>query len=111
MVDLRVEIAPGFSLKNPVMTASGTFGYGREYAEYMDIAKPGAIITKGLSLLPKTGNSGVRIAETACGLLNAIGLENIGIEQFLKNELPILRKLKADVVVISLVIIRMIMLP
>ncbi|MBN2808228.1 MAG: dihydroorotate dehydrogenase [Deltaproteobacteria bacterium] len=99
MVDLTVEIAPGLILKNPVLTASGTFGYGREYAPYFDIAKLGGIITKGLSLEPKTGNPGIRITETACGMLNAIGLENIGIEQFLSMELPLLRKLGAVVIV------------
>ncbi|MCK5540265.1 MAG: dihydroorotate dehydrogenase [Deltaproteobacteria bacterium] len=99
MVDLKVEIAPGVILKNPVLTASGTFGYGREYAPYFDIAKLGAIVTKGLSLQPKTGNPGVRITETACGMLNSIGLENIGVEKFLADELPILRKLDATVIV------------
>ncbi len=99
MVDLKVEIAPGVILKNPLLTASGTFGYGREYAPYFDISKLGAIISKGLSLQPKIGNPGVRIAETACGMLNAIGLENIGIEHFLADELPILQKLKAVVIV------------
>ncbi len=99
MVDLKVEIAPGIVLKNPVLTASGTFGYGREYAHYFDISKLGAIITKGLSLQPKTGNSGDRITETACGMLNAIGLENIGVERFLSDELPILQKLDATVIV------------
>ncbi len=99
MVDLKVEIAPGVILKNPVLTASGTFGYGREYASYFDISKLGAIISKGLSLQPKTGNLGVRITETACGMLNAIGLENIGVERFLADELPILRKLGAVVIV------------
>ncbi len=99
MVDLQVEIVPGLVLKNPVMTASGTFGYGREYTPYLDIAKLGAIITKGLSLKPKTGNPGTRITETACGMLNAIGLENIGIERFLSDELPQLKQLGADVIV------------
>ncbi len=99
MVDLKVEIAPGVTLKNPVLTASGTFGYGREYAPYFDISKLGAIITKGLSWQPKIGNSGVRITETACGMLNAIGLENIGVERFLIDELPILQKLNATVIV------------
>ncbi len=99
MVDLNVEIAPGVVLKNPVLTASGTFGYGREYADYLDIAELGAIITKGLSLKPKVGNPGVRITETACGMLNAIGLENIGIDSFITDELPVLQKLKAEVIV------------
>ncbi|MCD6430262.1 MAG: dihydroorotate dehydrogenase [Deltaproteobacteria bacterium] len=99
MVDLKVQIAPGVVLKNPVLTASGTFGYGREYAPYFDISKLGAIISKGLSLQPKTGNPGVRITETACGMLNAIGLENIGVERFLADELPILQELRATVIV------------
>ena len=99
MVDLNVEIASGVVLKNPVLTASGTFGYGREYADYLDIAELGAIITKGLSLKPKIGNPGVRITETACGMLNAIGLENIGIDSFIADELPVLQKLKAEVIV------------
>ena len=99
MVDLNVEIAPGVVLKNPVLTASGTFGYGREYADYLDIAELGAIITKGLSINPKIGNPGVRITETACGMLNAIGLENIGIDSFIADELPVLKKLKAEVIV------------
>ncbi len=99
MVDLKVEIAPGVILRNPVLTASGTFGYGREYADYLDIAELGAIITKGLSLKPKTGNPGVRIAESACGMLNAIGLENIGIDSFIADELPLLRALGTTVIV------------
>ncbi len=99
MVNLKVEIAPGVVLKNPVLTASGTFGYGCEYADYLDIAELGAIITKGLSLKPKVGNPGVRITETACGMLNAIGLENIGIDSFIADELPVLQKLKAEVIV------------
>ena len=99
MLDLNVEIAPGVVLKNPVLTASGTFGYGREYADYLNIAELGAIITKGLSLKPKVGNPGVRITETACGMLNAIGLENIGIDSFITDELPVLQKLKAEVIV------------
>ncbi len=99
MVDLKVEIAPGVVLQNPVLTASGTFGYGREYADYLNIAELGAIITKGLSLHPKTGNPGVRITETACGMLNAIGLENIGIDSFIADELPVLRDLGATVIV------------
>ncbi len=99
MVDLKVKIAPGVVLKNPVLTASGTFGYGREYVDYLDILELGAIITKGLSLEPKVGNPGVRIAETACGMLNAIGLENVGIDSFVADELPTLQKLKAEVIV------------
>jgi dihydroorotate dehydrogenase (NAD+) catalytic subunit len=99
MADLQVELLPGLVLKNPVMTASGTFGYGREYGNYLAIADLGAIVTKGLSLKPKAGNPGVRITETACGMLNAIGLENIGLEKFLAEEMPLLREAGATVVV------------
>jgi dihydroorotate dehydrogenase (NAD+) catalytic subunit len=99
MADLKIELLPGLVLDNPLMTASGTFGYGREYAAYFDLSLPGAIVTKGLSLAPKAGNPTPRICETACGMLNAIGLENIGVEQFLSRELPFLRTAGATVVV------------
>ena len=99
MTDLKVELLPGLTLANPVLSASGTFGYGREYSPYIDISSLGAVVTKGLSLAPRAGNPGVRITETACGMLNAIGLENIGIERFLKEELPFLRDSGAVVVV------------
>lgn len=79
-------------LKNPVMTASGTFGYGLEYSEFIDLNRPGAIVVKGLSVLPKEGNPPPRIIETAAGMLNSIGLQNIGIENFIKKKLPFLRK-------------------
>ena len=73
---LAVDIA-GLQLKNPVMPASGTFGYGEEYAPYLDLERLGAIVTKGLSLRPKAGNPTPRIAETSSGMLNAIGLQNV----------------------------------
>jgi dihydroorotate dehydrogenase (NAD+) catalytic subunit len=88
--DLRVRIA-GLELKNPVLTASGTFGYGLEYAEATDLSRIGAIIVKGLSLLPSQGNPEPRVVETAAGLLNAVGLENIGVEAFLEHKLPRLK--------------------
>jgi dihydroorotate dehydrogenase (NAD+) catalytic subunit len=96
--DLSVEIA-GLRLKNPVMPASGTFGYGEEYAPYLDLEELGAIITKGLSLEPKAGNPTPRIAETDGGMLNAIGLQNVGLEAFVKDKLPFLRKLSTPVIV------------
>jgi len=99
MIDLSVSLASGLRLKNPVMTASGTFGYGREYEPYLELNKLGAVVTKGLSLLPKPGNEPPRIMETPCGMLNAIGLENIGVEAFLSNELPVLKAAQATVVV------------
>lgn len=90
-MNLAVNIG-GLRLKNPVMTASGTFGYGLEYSEFIDLNRPGAIVVKGLSVLPKEGNPPPRIIETAAGMLNSIGLQNIGIENFIKKKLPFLRK-------------------
>lgn len=89
-IDIAVTIG-GMELKNPVMTASGTFGYGEEYAEFLDLSRLGAVVVKGLSLMPKEGNPPPRIVETASGMLNAIGLQNIGIERFIHEKLPFLR--------------------
>jgi len=99
MIDLSVSLAPGLRLKNPVMTASGTFGYGCEYEPYLELDRLGAVVTKGLSLRPKAGNQPPRITETPCGMLNAIGLENIGVEAFLRDELPGLKAAGTTVVV------------
>ena len=85
-------------LKNPVLTASGTFGYGLEYDPYFDIAQLGGICTKGLSLEPRDGNPPQRIAETPAGMLNAIGLANIGVEAFCHHKLPQLRERGVTVV-------------
>ena len=90
--DLTVHIG-GVSLKNPVMTASGTFGYGGEFVPFLDLNRLGAVIVKGLSLTPSKGNPPPRIAETPCGMLNAIGLENVGIEAFVREKLPFLKRL------------------
>jgi len=90
--DLSTVIA-GVRFRNPVIAASGTFGYGREYEGLLDIAGLGGICTKGLTMDPRPGNSGLRIHETPAGLLNSIGLENPGIEAFIENELPRLQKL------------------
>lgn len=87
------------SLKNPVMTASGTFGYGEEYADFVDINKLGAIIVKGISLKPREGNPPPRIVETPCGMLNSIGLQNIGVEVFIQEKLPFLRSFSTPVIV------------
>jgi len=95
---MSVEIA-GIKLRNPVMTASGTFGYGREFADYMDLESIGAIITKGLSLKPKAGNNTPRIVETPGGMLNAIGLQNVGIEAFIATKIPFLRTVNTPVIV------------
>ncbi|MDR0301798.1 MAG: dihydroorotate dehydrogenase [Treponema sp.] len=89
---LSVNIA-GVQLRNPVIAASGTFGYGREYNSIIDISLLGGICTKGLTLTPRTGNTGIRVWETPSGMMNSIGLENPGIQSFLENDLPYMRKL------------------
>jgi len=94
--DLNVTLG-GIKLQNPVMTASGTFGYAREFAELVDLNRLGAIIVKGLSLQPTKGNPPPRIVETPCGMLNAIGLENVGIEAFANDKLPFLRTLSPPI--------------
>jgi len=96
-VSLAVEVA-GIAMKNPVMPASGTFGYGEEYAPYIDLNNLGAIVTKGLSLRPKAGNPTPRIAETVSGMLNAIGLQNVGIDAFIAHKMPFLRELNTPVI-------------
>ena len=96
--DLSVEIA-GIKMRNPVMTASGTFGYGEEYSSYVDLERLGGIVTKGLSLRPKAGNPMPRIVETPGGMLNAIGLQNVGIDAFIEEKLPFLRTVNTPVIV------------
>ena len=96
--DLSVQVA-GLTLRNPVMTASGTFGYGGEFRDLVDLERLGAIIVKGLSLEPSPGNPPPRIVETPCGMLNAIGLENIGIEAFRASRLKFLRRLGTPIIV------------
>ncbi len=98
MPDLSIEFA-GVRWKNPVAVASGTFGFGREYGEFYDLSELGAICVKGLTLRPREGNPAPRIAETPAGILNAVGLQNPGIEGFIERELPELRR--HDVVVIA----------
>jgi len=90
MSDMSLNFA-GVNFKNPVVTASGTFGFGREYNEYYDISKLGGICVKGLTLEPRLGNKPPRIAETAMGMLNSVGLQNPGIDAFINDELPFLR--------------------
>lgn len=94
--ELGVDIG-GIRIKNPVMTASGTFGYAREFAPFVDLNHIGAIIVKGLSLEPSKGNPPPRIVETPCGMLNAIGLENVGLDAFVASKLPFLKTLSAPV--------------
>ncbi len=97
-VHLQVDIA-GIRLKNPIMPASGTFGYGEEYAPYLDLNSLGAIVTKGLSLHPKAGNNTPRVCETVGGMLNAIGLQNVGIEHFIYQKMPFLKQFDTPVIV------------
>lgn len=87
MADLSLDLC-GVKLKNPIIAASGTFGFGREYDELYDIGQLGGISVKGLSLLPRTGNPPSRIAETPSGMLNSVGLQNPGVESFIENDLP-----------------------
>jgi dihydroorotate dehydrogenase (NAD+) catalytic subunit len=96
---LKVSIAPGLTLRNPVMTASGTFGYGQEYSSFVDLNQLGAIVVKGLSLAPNPGNPPPRIVETPCGMLNAIGLENVGLNVFVNEKLPFLSQFDTPVIV------------
>lgn len=98
MTDMRVELA-GIKLKNPVLTASGTFGFGREYGRFYDLSSLGGIVVKGLTLESREGNKPPRIAETPAGILNSVGLQNPGVEYFLEKELPFLRQY--DVAVIA----------
>lgn len=97
-MDLSVNIA-GVEFKNPVIAASGTFGFGKEFAEYIDLAKLGGICSKGLTLHKNLGNKGIRIHETPAGIMNSIGLQNPGIDYFVDIELPYL--LEQDTVTIA----------
>jgi dihydroorotate dehydrogenase (NAD+) catalytic subunit len=94
---LAVELC-GLVLKNPVMTASGTFGYGEEYAPFCDLNRLGAIVVKGLSLEPRPGNPPPRIMETRCGMLNAVGLQNVGVRAFIEEKLPYVRQFNVTVI-------------
>lgn len=97
MAKLNTEIC-GIKMKNPVMVASGTFGYGEEASEFIDLDKLGAIVTKTITLKPREGNPPPRITETSAGMLNSIGLENKGIKDFIENRLPFLSKFKTPVI-------------
>jgi len=97
-MDLTVNIGK-LKLKNPVMTASGTFGYGEEYSEFVDLNKLGAIVVKGISLKPREGSPSPRICETSCGMLNSIGLQNVGLKEFLKTKLPYVRQFDTKLIV------------
>ncbi len=92
MADLRTELC-GVELKNPIIMASGTFGFGKEYGEIYDISVLGGISSKGLTYVPKAGNDGLRVYETASGMMNSVGLENPGVQGFIDQELPSFSKL------------------
>jgi len=100
---LRIQLAPhhpkGLILDNPVMTAAGTFGYGTEYSELVDIQRLGAIICKGTTLMPRKGNPQPRMVETTCGLLNSVGLENIGVDALIEDKAPIWAGWRVPVIV------------
>lgn len=96
--DLSVIIT-GVKFSNPVLVASGTFGYGEEYGKLIDLSKLGGIVCKSVTLLPREGNPPPRTVETPCGMLNAIGLTNIGVDRFIQEKLPFLQKQKTRIIV------------
>lgn len=98
MNNMKVNIC-GVEFKNPVITASGTFGFGKEYGEFYDVSKLGGICTKGLTINPKEGNEGIRIHETRGGIINSIGLQNPGIDYFINHELKDMNKMNTNIIV------------
>ncbi|NLW02594.1 MAG: dihydroorotate dehydrogenase [Clostridiaceae bacterium] len=96
-IDLTVNIA-GLSLKNPVIAASGTFGFGREYSAFFNLSRLGGIAVKGLTLKPRKGNPPPRIAETPAGILNSVGLQNPGVHAFIRDEIPFLRRYETAII-------------
>ncbi len=97
-VDLRVQVG-ALRLANPIITASGTFGYGLEFAHLVNLNQLGGLVTKGLSLEPIEGAPAPRLCETPCGMLNAVGLQNVGVQAFVKDKLPVLRKYNTSIIV------------
>src|SRR5690554_8027299 len=97
MIDLSVSL-PGLELKNPVMPASGCFGFGREYSQFYDLSVLGAVIMKAATGKERLGNSTPRVAETASGMLNAIGLQNPGVDKIIDNEIPFLRQFNIPII-------------
>ena len=98
MAELRVNIGK-LSLKNPVMTASGTFGYGVEYADFFDISRLGGIFVKGTTIQPREGNDYPRLAETPSGMLNAVGLQNKGADYFIDHIYPTIKDIDTNMIV------------
>ncbi|MBQ2591374.1 MAG: dihydroorotate dehydrogenase [Paludibacteraceae bacterium] len=99
MVNLTVDLGKGLVLKNPVMTASGTFGYGIEYADFFDISKLGGIIVKGTTKLHREGNAYPRLAETPSGMINAVGLQNKGVDYFVNHIYPKIKDIATNMIV------------
>ena len=99
MVNLNIDLGAGLKLQNPVMTASGTFGYGREFESLTDLNRLGAIIVKGTTLEPRQGNPYPRMAETPSGMLNAVGLQNKGVDYFIEKIYPEIRHYKSNIIV------------
>ena len=97
-VDLEVSLGR-LKLKNPLIAASGTFGYGREYGEIYDVSRLGAVVSKSVTVNARAGNAPPRVVETACGMLNSIGLANAGLRHFMSEELPAMRRLGTAVIV------------
>ena len=102
---LNTEIC-GIKMKTPILAASGTFGFGEEFAEFVDLSRLGGVMVKGTTLKPRRGNDGVRITETPSGMLNCIGLENPGVEVFINETLPRIKKYNMNVMVISAAAVR-----
>ncbi|MDD5236639.1 MAG: dihydroorotate dehydrogenase, partial [Candidatus Omnitrophica bacterium] len=98
MANLNISIGK-LKLKNPVMVASGTFGYAEEFSDFIDLKKLGAIVTKTITLRPRQGNAAPRTCETPAGLLNSIGLENPGVDKFIKDKLPVLKEYHVPIIV------------
>ena len=98
MAELNVNIG-NLPLKNPVMTASGTFGYGIEYADFMDISRLGGIFVKGTTIQPREGNDYPRMAETPSGMLNAVGLQNKGVDYFIEHIYPTIKDINSNILV------------
>lgn len=98
-INLSVDLGRGLRLKNPVLTASGTFGYGLEYADFIDLSRLGGFIVKGTTLAPRQGNDSPRMVETPSGMINAVGLQNKGVDHFIKNIYPLIRDCGTEVIV------------
>lgn len=98
-VNLSVDLGAGLKLKNPVLTASGTFGYGHEYADFVDLNRLGGFIVKGTTLEPRQGNPSPRMVETPSGMINAVGLQNKGVEHFVKHIYPTITGYESEVIV------------